>query len=127
MGRVGGGVETTPHPFVVLRMIQFWLKRKKKLLIQICFLVIDIHVHDWYVLFFVFAGKGKLVSKDSKEYKQLLSDTSVLSESIKEQGNSVKCRNILALIVQFDENKMGMEKCVKNLHLRDCFYYWNRE
>lgn len=44
-------------------------------------------MHDWYVLFFVFAGKGKLVSKDSKEYKQLLSDTSVLSESIKEQGN----------------------------------------
>lgn len=39
------------------------------------------------MLFFVFAGKGKLVSKDSKEYKQLLSDTSVLSESIKEQGN----------------------------------------
>lgn len=87
--RVGGGVETTPHPFVVLRMIQIWLKLKKKLLIQICILVIDIHVHDWYVLFFVFAGKGKLVSKDSKEYKQLLSDTSVLSESIKEQGNSV--------------------------------------
>lgn len=46
-------------------------------------------MHDWYVLFFVFAGKGKLVSKDSKEYKQLLSDTSVLSESIKEQGNVI--------------------------------------
>lgn len=52
-------------------------------------------MHDWYVLFFVFAGKGKLVSKDSKEYKQLLSDTSVLSESNKEQGN-VSLMSLLA-------------------------------